>query len=226
MVTNGTRRLIIEKAAETLTPEVRQKAVEATSTPEARAKRSAIMMGRPAHPNAVAGLLEAAKRPKSEQWKRAMSKRVKALWEHPEEHGLPPSHQWTEAEIALLGTDTDGAIARRLGLAKKRVSWKRAQLGIRSFAKLPDRWTEREIALLGTAPDPEIAKRLGRTPESVCQSRRNRGIPPAVSGWTVDEIALLGKAADSTVAAAIGRSASAVADKRQSLGIRAYPKEW
>jgi hypothetical protein len=227
-ITNGTRRLRIEIAAEVLTPEVHRKAVEATCSPEARAKRSALLTGRAAHPNTVAGLLEAAKRPKSEKWKRDLSQRTKALWEHPEEHGLPPSHQWKDEEIALLGTDTDGAIARRLGLAKKRVSWKRAQLGIPSFVPRPERWTEHEIASLGTAADPEVARKLGKSVEAVCQTRRRLGIPPApaVSGWTEDEIALLGTDTDGKVAAAIGRSASAVTDKRRRLKIRAFPTEW
>ncbi len=39
-VTNGTRRLLIEKAAETLTPEAHRKAVEATCAPEARASEA------------------------------------------------------------------------------------------------------------------------------------------------------------------------------------------
>ncbi len=186
------------------------------------------MTGRAAHPNSVAGLLEAAKRPKSEKWKRDLGRRTKALWEHPEEHGLPPSHQWTDEEIALLGTDTDGAIAQRLGLVKKRVGWKRAQLGIPSFVSRPERWTEREIALLGTASDPEVARKLGKSVTAVCQARCLRGIPPApaVSGWTEDEITLLGTDTDSNVAASIGRSASAVKDKRLRLKIRAFPTEW
>ena len=116
-VTNGTRRLLIEKAAESLTPDARRKAVEATCTPEARAKRSAALTGRARHPNSVAGLLEAAKRPKFEKWKRDLGRRTKALWEHPEEHGLPPSGGKTEAACrstsASRGSNRPGGLALR-----------------------------------------------------------------------------------------------------------------
>ena len=91
-------------------------------------------------------------RPKSEEWKRGQSERSRKMWENPEAYGLPPRRHWTDEEIALLGTDTDRAIANRLGLPKKVVTNERERLGIPGLSQ---RWKEHEIALLGTAPDSE-----------------------------------------------------------------------
>ncbi len=175
-INHGTQRLLIEYAAETLTPEVRAMADEAKRSPEYRALRREMMTGRPAHPKAAAGLLEAARRPKSEQWKRALSQRSLEIWQHPEKHGLPACHRWTPHEIALIGTDTDAAIAKALDVPRRAVIFKRYQLGIPSFQRASRPWTDDEIALLGTAPDPEIARRVGKSADAVAKKRHQLGI--------------------------------------------------
>jgi len=224
-MTSGTRRLVIDNAAETLTPEVRAMADEAKHSPGFRAKRRAMMTGRPVHPKTAAGLLEAARRPKSEQWKRALSQRMRKLWEEPEEHGLPPCHHWTEQEIAMIGTGTDAAIARALGLPRYAVIHKRYQLGIPSFVRAADQWTEDEIALLGTATDPEIARRVAKSAGAVAKKRKQLGIRSFVPGWTEHEIALLGTHMDRVVADVLGRSRKSVTSQRQYRGIPAYHKK-
>src|SRR5271165_4778074 len=89
-------------APERLTDEARKLAIEARDTDEVREKLGASKRGKPLHPNAIAAQRVAVKKPKSEEWKRAASERMKKVWEHPEQHGLPPCHHWTDDEIALL----------------------------------------------------------------------------------------------------------------------------
>ena len=82
---------------------------------------------------------------------------------------------WTEDELALLGTATNGELARRIGRTEGAVTSKRSDLGIPH----PNgwHWTEEQLALLGTAPDEEVAARIGKTPGAVCARRCQRGIP-------------------------------------------------
>jgi hypothetical protein len=99
-------------------------------TPAVRDKIRATKVGKPLHPNMIAAQREAARRPKSPEWKQALSERMKRIWESPEAHGLPPCHRWTDEEVALLGTDLDSVIAGRLGVARHIVENKRRRLGV------------------------------------------------------------------------------------------------
>ena len=88
-----------------------------------------------------------------------------------------PETLWTDAEIALLGTDTDRAVAERTGRTETSVRMKRRELGIAAHARNdPRHWTKREINLLGTLPDREVAQRLGCTRLTVIRKRRQLGI--------------------------------------------------
>jgi len=169
----------------------------------------------------IAAQREALRRPRSDEWKRKMSRRMQEVWEHPEEHGLPSCHHWTEAEICLLGTNTDGAIARLLGVPKYTVEQKRRRLGIPGILW---RWTEEEIALLGTGTDREVGRQLGKNAAAVRRKREQLGIPPFFARWTREELDLLGTDTDRAIAERIGRSSSAVAIQRSTLGISAYHK--
>jgi hypothetical protein len=222
-MTNGSRRLLIDHAAETLTPEVRAKAREAMHSEEVRAKLSALRKGRRQHPNTTAAFREFAKRPKSEEWKQGQSERSRKMWENPEAYGLPPRRLWTNAEIALLGTDTDRAIARTLGLPMNIVRNERQRLGI---SALSQRWKEHEIALLGTARDSEVAHKLGKSASAVLQKRDQLGIPSFLNRWTDEEIALIGTASNSEVARKLGRTKKCVQTKRKKLGIPAFVVRW
>jgi hypothetical protein len=223
-ITNGTRRLLIESAAETLSPEVRAKAKAAMHSAEVRAKLSAIRKGRRQHPNTTAAFREIAKRPKSDEWKRAQSERSRKMWENPEAYGLPARRKWTDEEIALLGTDTDRAIARALGVPIKHVTNERVRRGISCLA---ERWKPGQIELLGTAPDAELARKFGKSSSVVWRKREQLGIPVYhEKPWTAEEIALIGTASDPEVARQIGRPPSCVQSKRDRLGIPAFVVRW
>ena len=222
-ITNGSRRLLIEHAAENLTPEVRAKAKEAMHSAEVRAKLSALRKGRRQHPNTTAAFREIAKRPKSEEWKRRQSERSRKMWENPERYGLPRRRKWTDEETALLGTDTDRKIAKILRLPIKVVTQERVRLGISCLAQ---RWKEHEIALLGTAPDSELARRLGKSPSAVRSKREQLGISTFLVRWTDGEIALLGTASDPAVARKLGKHARCVQSMRERLGIPSFVVRW
>mgnify|MGYP001563809477 CR=1 FL=1 len=64
----GTLRLNKLYAPQKLTPERAAKGREAAAHPDIIAKRAASKRGKPAHPNTKAALLEAARRPKPEEW--------------------------------------------------------------------------------------------------------------------------------------------------------------
>ena len=103
-----------------------------------------------------------------------MSERSKKMWENPEAHGLPSRRKWTEEELALIGTDSDKAVAKALGLPVNVVKHKRESLGISLLAQ---RWNEEQIALLGTAPDSQLARTLGKSTSAIQRKREKLGIP-------------------------------------------------
>lgn len=223
-MTNGSRRLRIEYAVETLTPEVRAKAREAMHSEEVRAKLSALRKGRRQHPNTTAAFREFARRPKSEEWKRGQAERSRKMWGNAEAYGLTPQRRWTDDEIALLGTDTDRAIANALGLPINVITNKRARLGISCLAQ---RWKEHEIALIGTAPDSQLARTLGKSASAIRRKRENLGIPTfGVIQWTDAMIALLGTASDPEVGRKLGIHPSCVQSKREQLGIPPFFVRW
>jgi Cro/C1-type HTH DNA-binding domain len=90
--------------------------------PAALAKSSAKLKGRIIPPHVIEAVRKAAKRPRTEVWKKKMS----AYWHR---RGHPPGHPelrfWTADEIALLGTEADEEISRRIGRSASAVSNKR-----------------------------------------------------------------------------------------------------
>lgn len=137
------------------------------------------------------------------------------------------SHSWTPAEDALLGTDIDDVIAKRIGRKPWAVGLRRKMLGIRT--KLHPRWTEEEDSILGLASDAELAEALGRS-ESTVRKRRSllgiRGNPQKEErpNWKRKEDKLLGTAPDRLVAKQIGRTLAEVMVRRVSLGIPAVAR--
>jgi hypothetical protein len=63
--TEGSTRLWQMNVAEVMTPEVRRRAAAGAASPEACAKKSAALRGRPASPNSVAALAARNKRPRT-----------------------------------------------------------------------------------------------------------------------------------------------------------------
>ena len=223
-MTNGSRRLRIEYAAETLTPEVRAKAREAMHSEEVRAKLSALRKGRDSTRTRSPPSASWAKRPKSEEWKRGQSERSRKMWENPEAHGLPPRRQWTDEEIALLGTDTDRAIANAIGLAHQccqrtsasawvSLAWLSAGRSTRSpcWARPPTanshaRWENHRRPSGESASSSGFPRSStdGRTRRSPCSEPPVTAKSPA--GW--------------------GGRATCVQSKREQLGIPAFVVRW
>ena len=81
---------------------------------------------------------------------------------------------WTPESIALLGTDADVAIARRLRISPALVQTQRQKRGILSRHERC-KWGETELALLRTHTDAEVAHTTGRTLEAVAAKRRSIG---------------------------------------------------
>jgi hypothetical protein len=189
--------------------------------PEVREKLSAAKKGCPPKLDRAARAAQraAASKPKSEEWKRATSERMKELWEHPEEHGLTLRHRWTDDEVARLGTVPDPQIARELNIPVYIVEQKRRRLGIRGKV---DRWSDEHLKLLGTNLDREVARLVGRNEAAVRRKRQSLGIPPFSARWSEEEIALLGTDTDRAIAEKLGRTSSAVETKRYELGMVSY----
>jgi DNA-binding CsgD family transcriptional regulator len=135
---------------------------------------------------------------------------------------------WTEEMKALLGTDTDAAIADALGLKRGYVKQKRWLLGVPAYdarkAQPQVRWPPHARSWLGRLSDSEVARRLGVSKDTVTAKRRSLGI--AGSGpsrrpfhWSVKRCRLLGRLADVEVAHRLGCDAETVRRKRRELGI-------
>lgn len=88
---------------------------------------------------------------------------------------------WTAGEEALLGTDHDGAVAKRIGRTVGAVTSRRVKRKVPAFSGWPcgggPPWTAEELTLLGTADDEVIAKKIGRTVGAVMQKRQVLKIP-------------------------------------------------
>lgn len=112
-----------------------EQAWDSARTPEAIVKLKAAKVGVPQPPQVRAALLRVAKAPRSEAWRRSLSRRRKQQVADGTMPGLPHIRRFTDEEIALLGTDTDSSVARRLGRDQRTVQWKRRSLGIPAFGK-------------------------------------------------------------------------------------------
>jgi DNA-binding CsgD family transcriptional regulator len=133
---------------------------------------------------------------------------------------------WVPDKLALLGTKSDGALAKQWGINHFLVFTKRKSLGIPSYRKFgPKDWTPAELAMLGNKSDYEISKKLKLHKTSVVNKRNSLGIAAFVDpskvqhDWKDAELALLGKFTDRCVAERIGLPMHAVMAKRQRLGI-------
>src|SRR5438477_226003 len=133
---------------------------------------------------------------------------------------------WKKGEIKSLGTDSDRAIAGRLGRSIASVEKKRRQLGITSPGT--HRWTTEEEAIIGQVSDAEAARRLGRSQKAVQHRRRALGMVlfhvENARKWTASEEAQLGAETDAIIARKLGRTVLSVAMKRRENGIRARTK--
>ncbi len=88
-----------------------------------------------------------------------------------------PRRLWTIKDLKLLGSDTDAAIAERIGRSRTVVTAMRSALGIRPYK--PVRFLDPAVLkLLGTAGDRVIAEQVGCGLAFVRALRLGLGIPP------------------------------------------------
>ena len=141
-------------------------------------------------------------------------------------------HNWTRKEITMLGTISDAALSRKLGLCMGSVFEKRRKLGIP--ASRPPKsinWTPAVIATLGKIPDGEVARINGMNILSVHKKRVALGIRCYARNsktwhyWTKKEIALLGKMPDGDVALRTGINKASVFWKRCKLEIPSFTQK-
>lgn len=83
---------------------------------------------------------------------------------------------WSPEQISLLGTDTDRAIATKIGRSLGAVETKRADLGIPAHRQHRFDWTPARLRLLGRMSDAALAGQLGCDYKTVFRERRRRGI--------------------------------------------------
>jgi hypothetical protein len=133
-----------------------------------------------------------------------------------EGHFDPRLKLWTPEEEKLLGTDTDKAIARRLGRSALAVRARRASLGLPPIP-INKPWREKELKLVGQMPDAEVA-RLTPHPLKAVQSKRHalglRDLGSKKRPWSAVELKLLGTKSDEQVARMTGRTKKAVQARR------------
>lgn len=91
-----------------------------------------------------------------------------------------PDPFWTPARVALLGTDRDLAVARRLRVSRGVVAAQRRNRGIPPFAPRRPKvaWTSEMVGLLGVLSDRRLAERFAIGEDTVRRERHRRGIPP------------------------------------------------
>jgi hypothetical protein len=101
--------------------------IEAARTPEARAKISAALEGKPSTVSARdrERLRRIQRRPKSKEHRRRMSERLRRRFDL-----LGPFRRWTPKEVAMIGTMPDRAVARRIYRSLSAVRGKK--FGLRS----------------------------------------------------------------------------------------------
>jgi len=135
---------------------------------------------------------------------------------------LGKGRQWSEEQIALLGTMSDIEVSERLGISRVTVFNKRDELGIPAGGMRGPKtreWTEEQIALLGTMVDREVAERLGIKHALVLKKRTDLGIPiyDKSRKWTEEQIGLLGTMSSSEIAKKLGISKASVDRKKKKL---------
>ncbi|QNP48752.1 hypothetical protein [Diaphorobacter aerolatus] len=139
-----------------------------------------------------------------------------------------PGIEWTEAMLALLGTDKDAVLAARWGTTPKTVNLKRNALGIPAYGHVL--WTDGMLARLGTQVDAELAQAWGISKASVIAKRQALSIPATAAGrsataqrfgWTPEAVALLGTESDAKIAERLGLSRLTVYNARVARGIAA-----
>jgi len=123
---------------------------------------------------------------------------------------------------AQLGRQSDGKVAKRLGLTLKAVQRERKRLGVPPARPAP-RKVVRSPALRASLArsNAEAMRDLGIGHDTLVLLRREYGLPVRrPPKWTRPLLAKLGRVPDEKIAAELGIAPVTVATKRRELGIR------
>lgn len=93
------------------------------------------------------------------------------------------AYAWTSEMDGLLGTQSDGDLAKRFGFSRKTVGNRRELLGIPKYVVPAKTLPEGAIAFLGMEQDYVIAERYGVGKRIVQRERERLGIPPHPKGF-------------------------------------------
>ena len=104
----------------------------------------------------------------------AKSATSKRLGLKPGPRWTPERGGWTAEQMALLGTDHDKVIAKKLGRTQRAVTTQRVKRKIPAFSGSPGggrAWTDEELALLGTDHD-EVSRGADRADAGRGEAKR------------------------------------------------------
>lgn len=137
----------------------------------------------------------------------------------------------TSEQLALLGTESDAAFGRRVGLPANAVWFIRRALGVDKFDPFKELRAPEVEATIGMMPDPEVIAKFGLkcAVSTVATYRRNhlKRVPYGCSEKMVptpEQIALLGTDTDMVIAEKIGVSRDVVAVWRHQREIPKYKR--
>lgn len=144
--------------------------------------------------------------------------------------------EWTDTQLALLGSMSDSRVAELLGISCRTVGAQRVKRGISASGQTTDekrhRWKKRQLAWLGNLTDTEVARRLGLSAPTVRAKRMSLGRPPAAGAtntsqriWKKRDLKRLGRVPDQELAAWLGITRQEVVTKRQEFGIPSYAEQ-
>lgn len=137
-----------------------------------------------------------------------------------------PNPFWTRGRVALLGTDTDKEVARRLGISRPCVTGERRRRGIEPFTAPAAKvvWTPAMVRHLGKISDRRVAAKFGIDEGTVRKERNRRGIPPLkTDSWKVlrkPELRKLLRLQTNEVVRRTGLNEKTVRRLRSDLGMR------
>lgn len=126
--TPGTIKLHQDLFDQRIPDEARKRGLANMHTPESWAKARATKKGKPVHPNSLAALAKGRSKSRGPEWKAKIGKSMSLQWAQGER---AHPNAWTEEELALLGTDSDAAVAARIGRTQIAVAAKRRKLKIK-----------------------------------------------------------------------------------------------
>ena len=174
-INEGTRELLRDWAPDVLNAAARERAREASRSPEFAAKISAATKGKPKPPHVVEAMRRAATGYKASEETRA---KMSATHERLCAERRAAGEGWQDTWDDLLGSMSDKELAKRLGVHASTVFVRRKLLGVGSHrphrpVTPPRDWTADEDRLLGKMPDTELAAKLGCTPVMVFNRRRS-----------------------------------------------------